>query len=88
MTARNLPPQLAEAGAAATPALDFDAERGHQFIRFSFAGSAADIATAAAERPLECEITSGYSSTASTSPAGRTDRSLFGRLGFGLGGSR
>jgi aspartate/methionine/tyrosine aminotransferase len=43
---------LAEAGVAATPGLDFDAERGHQFIRFSFAGSAADIATAA-ERLLE-----------------------------------
>jgi len=43
---------LAEAGVAATPGLDFDAERGHQFIRFSFAGSAADIATSA-ERLLE-----------------------------------
>ena len=43
---------LADAGVAATPGLDFDAERGHQFIRFSFAGSAADIATAA-ERLLE-----------------------------------
>ena len=43
---------LAEAGVAATPGLDFDAARGHQFIRFSFAGSAADIATAA-ERLLD-----------------------------------
>ena len=43
---------LAEAGVAATPGLDFDAERGNRFIRFSFAGSAADIATAA-ERLLE-----------------------------------
>ena len=43
---------LAETGVAATPGLDFDAERGHQFIRFSFAGSAADIA-AAASRLLE-----------------------------------
>jgi aspartate/methionine/tyrosine aminotransferase len=43
---------LAETGVAATPGLDFDAERGHQFIRFSFAGSAADIA-AAAGRLLE-----------------------------------
>ncbi len=43
---------LAETGVAATPGLDFDAERGHQFIRFSFAGSAADIATAA-DRLLE-----------------------------------
>ncbi len=38
---------LADTGVAATPGLDFDAERGHQFIRFSFAGSAADIAAAA-----------------------------------------
>ena len=43
---------LADIGVAATPGLDFDAERGHQFIRFSFAGSAADIA-AAADRLLE-----------------------------------
>jgi aspartate/methionine/tyrosine aminotransferase len=43
---------LAEAGVAATPGLDFDAARGHQFIRFSFAGSAADIATAG-ERLLD-----------------------------------
>ena len=43
---------LAETGVAATPGLDFDAERGHRFIRFSFAGSAADIA-AAAGRLLE-----------------------------------
>ncbi len=43
---------LAETGVAATPGLDFDAERGHQFIRFSFAGSAVDIA-AAASRLLE-----------------------------------
>ena len=43
---------LADTGVAATPGLDFDAERGHQFIRFSFAGSAADIA-AAASRLLE-----------------------------------
>jgi aspartate/methionine/tyrosine aminotransferase len=43
---------LADTGVAATPGLDFDAERGHQFIRFSFAGAAADIA-AAAGRLLE-----------------------------------
>ena len=42
---------LAETGVAATPGADFDGERGHHFIRFSFAGSAADIA-AAAERLL------------------------------------
>jgi aspartate/methionine/tyrosine aminotransferase len=40
---------LAETGVAATPGVDFDAERGHGFVRFSFAGSTADIA-AAAER--------------------------------------
>jgi len=38
---------LAETGVAATPGADFDAERGHHFIRFSFAGSAADVAAAA-----------------------------------------
>jgi aspartate/methionine/tyrosine aminotransferase len=38
---------LADTGVAATPGGDFDAERGHHFIRFSFAGSAADIAAAA-----------------------------------------
>jgi len=38
---------LAETGVAATPGGDFDAERGHHFLRFSFAGSAADIAAAA-----------------------------------------
>jgi len=42
---------LAETGVAATPGADFDSERGHHFIRFSFAGSAADIA-AATERLL------------------------------------
>ena len=38
---------LAETGVAATPGIDFDPERGHRFMRFSFAGSTADIATAA-----------------------------------------
>jgi aspartate/methionine/tyrosine aminotransferase len=38
---------LAETGVAATPGVDFDAERGHHFVRFSFAGSVADIAAAA-----------------------------------------
>ncbi|HVZ12858.1 MAG TPA: aminotransferase class I/II-fold pyridoxal phosphate-dependent enzyme [Bauldia sp.] len=37
---------LAEAGVAATPGGDFDSERGHEFIRFSFAGKEADIAEA------------------------------------------
>jgi aspartate/methionine/tyrosine aminotransferase len=37
---------LAEAGVAATPGRDFDPERGHRFLRFSFAGATADIAEA------------------------------------------
>ena len=40
---------LDETGIAATPGIDFDPERGHRFVRFSFAGPEADIA-AAAER--------------------------------------
>jgi aspartate/methionine/tyrosine aminotransferase len=38
---------LAETGVAATPGIDFDPERGHRFVRFSFAGATAEIATAA-----------------------------------------
>jgi aspartate/methionine/tyrosine aminotransferase len=38
---------LVEAGVAATPGPDFDAARGHGFIRFSFAGTEADIIEAA-----------------------------------------
>ncbi|MBB4264422.1 pyridoxal phosphate-dependent aminotransferase [Roseospira visakhapatnamensis] len=38
---------LAETGVAATPGLDFDAEQGHRFVRFSFAGSTEDMAEAA-----------------------------------------
>lgn len=38
---------LAEAGVAATPGVDFDEERGHHFLRFSFAGSASDMVRAA-----------------------------------------
>jgi len=38
---------LAETDIAATPGVDFDAERGARFVRFSFAGSTADIAAAA-----------------------------------------
>ncbi len=34
---------LNEAGVAATPGLDFDPDQGHRFVRFSFAGSTADI---------------------------------------------
>ena len=37
---------LDEIGIAATPGLDFDPERGHQFMRFSFARSTADMAEA------------------------------------------
>jgi len=38
---------LAETGCAATPGLDFDPARGAHFMRFSFAGSTADMAEAA-----------------------------------------
>jgi aspartate/methionine/tyrosine aminotransferase len=34
---------LEEAGVAATPGLDFDPELGHHFVRFSYAGSEADM---------------------------------------------
>jgi aspartate/methionine/tyrosine aminotransferase len=34
---------LMEAGVAATPGVDFDPARGHRFLRFSFAGSTAEI---------------------------------------------
>lgn len=34
---------LAETHIAATPGVDFDLTRGHQFMRFSFAGKEADI---------------------------------------------
>ena len=37
---------LAEAGVAATPGLDFDRSRGHGYMRFSFAGTEADMAEA------------------------------------------
>jgi aspartate/methionine/tyrosine aminotransferase len=38
---------LLETGVATTPGIDFDAERGHRFLRFSFAGAEAEIARAA-----------------------------------------
>lgn len=38
---------LREAGVAATPGLDFDEARGATFVRFSYAGSTADMAEAA-----------------------------------------
>ncbi len=37
---------LAETGVATTPGVDFDPERGHAYIRFSFAGSTEDMAEA------------------------------------------
>jgi len=37
---------LAEAGVAITPGIDFDAERGNRFLRFSYAGTNADMAEA------------------------------------------
>ena len=39
---------LHEAGVAATPGMDFDRARGRHFLRFSYAGSRADMAEAAA----------------------------------------
>ncbi len=39
---------LDETGVAATPGVDFDAERGSRFLRFSYAGSTDDMAEAAA----------------------------------------
>lgn len=38
---------LDEAGVAVTPGIDFDAERGRRFLRFSYAGATADMAEAA-----------------------------------------
>jgi len=38
---------LAETGVAVTPGVDFDPARGHQYLRFSFAGSTHDMAEAA-----------------------------------------
>ncbi|MDY0883705.1 pyridoxal phosphate-dependent aminotransferase [Dongia soli] len=37
---------LAEAGIAVTPGVDFDPQRGHHFLRFSFAGATEDMAEA------------------------------------------
>jgi aspartate/methionine/tyrosine aminotransferase len=37
---------LAETGIAVTPGVDFDPDRGHRFIRFSFAGTEADMTEA------------------------------------------
>jgi aspartate/methionine/tyrosine aminotransferase len=37
---------LEETGVAATPGIDFDAERGQHFIRFSYAGTTEDMAEA------------------------------------------
>jgi aspartate/methionine/tyrosine aminotransferase len=39
---------LAETGVAITPGIDFDPERGHRFVRFSFAGREPEMAEAAA----------------------------------------
>lgn len=39
---------LAETGVAITPGVDFDPERGHRFVRFSFAGLEAEMTQAAA----------------------------------------
>ena len=37
---------LSEIGVATTPGIDFDPERGHKFVRFSFAGAVPEIAEA------------------------------------------
>jgi len=39
---------LEKAGVAVTPGTDFDAKNGHRFLRFSYAGTPADMAEAAA----------------------------------------
>ncbi|MES1179827.1 MAG: aminotransferase class I/II-fold pyridoxal phosphate-dependent enzyme, partial [Hyphomicrobium sp.] len=46
---------LEEAGVAATPGADFDAERGHRYLRFCYAGTTADMVEAA--RRLEAWAT-------------------------------
>jgi aspartate/methionine/tyrosine aminotransferase len=38
---------LEETGVAATPGVDFDAERGSRYVRFCYAGTTADMAEAA-----------------------------------------
>ena len=38
---------LEETGIAATPGVDFDEARGRRFVRFSYAGTTADMAEAA-----------------------------------------
>jgi aspartate/methionine/tyrosine aminotransferase len=38
---------LTEAGVAASPGVDFDRDRGHSFVRFSYCGPEADMAEAA-----------------------------------------
>jgi aspartate/methionine/tyrosine aminotransferase len=38
---------LKETGVAATPGVDFDAARGHRYLRFCYAGTTADMAEAA-----------------------------------------
>jgi aspartate/methionine/tyrosine aminotransferase len=38
---------LAAIGIAATPGVDFDAERGSRYVRFCYAGTTADMAEAA-----------------------------------------
>ena len=38
---------LDETGIAATPGTDFDPDRGHRYVRFSFAGATGEMAEAA-----------------------------------------
>ena len=44
---RDFERMLAETGAAATPGVDFDRERGGRFLRLSYCGPEADMAEAA-----------------------------------------
>jgi aspartate/methionine/tyrosine aminotransferase len=44
---------LDEVGVACTPGIDFDLARGHEYIRFSYAGADADLAAA-------CELIAGW----------------------------
>jgi aspartate/methionine/tyrosine aminotransferase len=44
---------LDELGVAATPGVDFDLARGHEYVRFSYAGTGADMAAA-------CDLLAGW----------------------------
>ena len=53
---------LHDIGVAATPGVDFDAERGSRYVRFCYAGTTADMAEAARRlkgwsRPQDARVT-------------------------------